>query len=212
MLLKMQWIFYPLKTLIQETAHTLVEELVKNIFRDTPLKKFDGADFISIGINFALDLFLFRLRNLELRELDDSYFKEMLDFSHQINQKRGIALIKFNGKEQFSDKDYFGYDDFSVKKIKRENLNTISDLKESDVDKILSDSKWKDEKYFIFIKTKTNNEELNNVYNYQKISLYAYNKEELILSKEKIDSSVNNCKNLKIKYYLLIALFIIIVF
>ena len=54
----------------------------------------------------------------------------MLDFSHQINQKRGIALIKFNGKEQFSDKDYFGYDDFSVKKIKRENLNTISDLKE----------------------------------------------------------------------------------
>ena len=74
MLLKMQWIFYPLKTLIQETAHTLVEELVKNIFRETPLKKFDGiADFISIGINFAL--FLFRLRNLELRELDDSYFK-----------------------------------------------------------------------------------------------------------------------------------------
>ena len=73
MLLKMQWIFYPLKTLIQETAHTLVEELVKNIFRDTPLKKFDGiADFISIGINFALDLFLFRLRNLELRELDNS--------------------------------------------------------------------------------------------------------------------------------------------
>ena len=72
MLLKMQWIFYPLKTLIQETAHTLVEELVKNIFRDTPLKNFDGADFISIGINFALDLFLFRLRNLELRELDNS--------------------------------------------------------------------------------------------------------------------------------------------
>ena len=30
------------------------------------------ADFISIGINFALDLFLFRLRNLELRELDNS--------------------------------------------------------------------------------------------------------------------------------------------
>ena len=108
----------------------------------------------------------------------------MIDFVHQINQKRGIGLIKLNGKEQFSDKDYFGYDDFSAKKIKRENLKTISDLIESDVDIILSDSKLKDEKYFIFIKTKTNNEELNKVYNCQKISLYAYNKEELILSKE----------------------------
>ena len=55
-----------------------------------------------------------------MSELDYSYFREMIDFVHQINQKRGIGLIKLNGKEQFSDKDYFGYDDFSAKKIKWE--------------------------------------------------------------------------------------------
>jgi hypothetical protein len=54
----MDFLDNPLKKLIQETAHTLVEELVKNIVSKTPLKTFEGiVYFISIVINFALDLF-----------------------------------------------------------------------------------------------------------------------------------------------------------
>ena len=135
----------------------------------------------------------------------------MLDFADQINQKRGISLIKDNGKDVFYDKDYFGYDDFKVSKIERKNLKSVSILIRGDVDKILSDSKWEDEKYFIEIQTKTNNEALNTVYSYEKVSLYAYDKEELVLSNwTKISSVPNNTKNLKIKYYLLTGLIIII--
>ena len=208
----MDFLDNPLKFLIQENVHTAVEDLVKHVFRSTPLNKFEGiSDYISIGINFALDKFLFNLRNLELRELDDSYFTQMLDFADQINQKRGIALIKDNGKDVFYDKDYFGYDDFKVSKIERKNLKSVSILIRGDVDKILSDSKWEDEKYFIEIQTKTNNEALNTVYSYEKVSLYAYDKEELVLSNCTKSSSVsNNTKNLKIKYYLLTGLIIII--
>ena len=93
-----------------------------------------------------------------------------------------MALIKDNGKDLFYDKDYFGYDDFKVSKIERKNLKSVSILIRGDVDKILSDSKWEDEKYFIEIQTKTNNEALNTVYSYEKVSLYAYDKEELVLS------------------------------
>ena len=208
----MDFLDNPLKFLIQENVQTVVEDLVKHVFRSTPLNKFEGiSDYISIGINFALDKFLFNLRNLELRELDDSYFTQMLDFADQINQKRGISLIKDNGKDVFYDKDYFGYDDFKVSKIERKNLKSVSILIRGDVDKILSDSKWEDEKYFIEIQTKTNNEALNTVYSYEKVSLYAYDKEELVLSNCTKSSSVpNNTKNLKIKYYLLTGLIIII--
>ena len=202
----------PLKKLIQETTHSIVEEAVDKIFTHTPLKKFEGiSDFISVGINFALDLFFFRLRNLKSRKLDDSYFGEMLDYADKINQKRGIALIKVNGREEFYDNDYFGYDDFSAFKVERENLWTVPDITKDDADKILSDSKWKDEDNFIVIKTKSNNEKLNEVYNYQKTSLYAFDKEELVLSKGSISKNNNNGLYLKIKYYLLgLSIFLIL--
>ena len=62
----MDFLDNPLKKLIQETAHTIVKKSVNSVFRNTPLRKFEGiADFISVGINLALDHFLFRLRNLE---------------------------------------------------------------------------------------------------------------------------------------------------
>lgn len=205
----MDFLDNPVKTLIQETTHTLVEELVKNIWEKTPLSKYEGvADFIAIGINFALDKFLFSLRNLKTRKLDDSYFADMLNFADKINQKRGIALIKSKGNTEFNDKDYFGYDHFSVRKVERKKLGTVSDLIKDDVDKIMSDSKWKNEKYFIAIRTKTDNEELNKVYDYEKISLYAYDEERLVISKSKINS--NNNKIIKVKYYLLISLIILI--
>ena len=152
----MDFLDNPLKELIQETIHTVIKEVIKNIFRNTPLSKFEGiADYISIGINFALDHFLFKLRNLEVRQLDESYFKEMLDLADEINQKRGIALIKVNGREVFYDQDYFGYDNFQAIKVEREKLKKVSDLIKEDVDRILSDSKWKDEKYFISIRCYT---------------------------------------------------------
>lgn len=203
----------PFKKIIQEVTHTAVEEVVKNIFHYTPLNKFEGiADYLSIGINFALDHFLFRLRNLELRQLDDSYFREMFDYADQINQKRGIASIKVNGFEEYYDSDYFGYDDFSAIKIERDELRYLSDLIEDDeVDRILSDSKWKNEDYLIAIRTKSNNEELNKVFNYEKISIYAYDKEKLIFSNGTIDSTAND-ETVKIKYYLLSALIITILF
>ena len=131
----------------------------------------------------------------------------MLNYADQINQKRGIALIKVNGRNEFNDKDYFGYDDFSAKKVEREDLWTISDLSESDIEKILSDSRWKNEDYFIAIKTKTDNEELHKVFNYQKLSLYGFDKEELILS---IDKNYNNILNVKNR--LLILLIILLLF
>ena len=205
----MDFLDNPVKTLIQETTHSLVEELVKNIVNITPLNKYEGvADFISIGINFALDKLLFSLRNLETRKLDNSYFADMLNFAEQINQIRGILLIKGKGNIEYNDKDYFGYDHFSARRVERKKLGTVSDLIKDDVDKILSDSKWKNEKYFIAIRTKTDNEELNKVYNYEKISLYAYNEEELIISKSNIYS--NNNKSVKVKYYLLISLIALI--
>ena len=81
----------PLKKIIQETTHSIVEDLVKYIFKNTSLKKYEGiADYLSIGINCALDLFLFRLKNLEGRKLDDSYFREMLDLADKINQKKEL--------------------------------------------------------------------------------------------------------------------------
>ena len=93
-----------------------------------------------------------------------------------------MALIKDNGKDLFYDKDYFGYDEFKVRKIERKKLKSVSIIIRGDVDKILSDSKWKEEKYYIEIQTRTNNEALNNIYSYEKVSLYAYDKEELVLS------------------------------
>ena len=79
----------------------------------------------------------------------------MLDLADEINQKRGIALIKVNGREVFYDQDYFGYDDFQAIKVEREKLKKVSDLFKEDVDRILLDSKWKDEKYFISIRCYT---------------------------------------------------------
>ena len=206
----MDFLDNPLKKLIQETTHTIVEGFVDTIFKNTPLKKFEGiSDFISIGINFALDQFLFSLRNLGSKKIDESYFDEMFNYADKINQKRGIALIKGNGINNFNDKDYFGYNDFSAMKIKRDNLRSISDLSKDDVNNILSDKDWKNEEYFILIKTKTNNEELNEVYNYKKISLYAYNKEEIVFSDAQISSSAYNIC-LSIKYYLL-SIFLILI-
>ena len=106
----------------------------------------------------------------------------MFNYADKINQKRGIALIKVNGINNFNDKDYFGYNDFSATKIKRDNLGSISDLSKDNVNSILSDKDWKNEKYFILIKTQTSNEEINEVYNYKKLSLYAYDKEEIVFS------------------------------
>ena len=136
----------------------------------------------------------------------------MFDYADQINQKRGIASIKVNGFEEYYDSDYFGYDDFSAIKIERDELRYLSDLIEDDeVDRILSDSKWKNEDYLIAIRTKSNNEELNKVFNYEKISIYAYDKEKLIFSNGTIDSTAND-ETVKIKYYLLSALIITILF
>ena len=61
----------------------------------------------------------------------------MLDLADEINQKRGIALIKVNGREVFYDQDYFGYDDFQAIKVEWENLKKVSDLIKEDVDRIL---------------------------------------------------------------------------
>lgn len=97
-------------------------------------------------------------------------------------------------------------------KIKRDNLRSISDLNKDDVNSILSDKDWKNEEYFILIKTKTNNEELNEVYNYKKITLYAYNKEEIVFFDAQISSSAYNIC-LSLKYYLLsIFLILLIIF
>lgn len=133
----------------------------------------------------------------------------MFNYADKINQKRGIALIKVNGINNFNDKDYFGYNDFSATKIKRDNLGSISDLSKDNVNSILSDKDWKNEKYFILIKTQTSNEEINEVYNYKKLSLYAYDKEEIVFSDAKITSSTYNIC-LSIKNYLL-GIFLILI-
>lgn len=39
---------------------------------------------------------------------------KLYNYADKINQKRGIALIKGNGINNFNDKDYFGYNDFLI--------------------------------------------------------------------------------------------------
>ena len=211
----MDFLDNPFKKIVQEATHNVVEELVKTIVRDTSLNKFDGIDdYISIGINFAIDLYFFNLRNLEVRQLDNSYFKKMFDLIDQINQRRGIASIKIKGLDEFYDSDYFGYDDFSAVKIEKNDLRYLNIFSNDEVEKILSDSKWINEEFLIIITTKSSNEELNKIFNYEKISIYAHDQEKLIKSNTNIDSttSTSNDKTIKINYYLLSALFIAILF